>query len=83
MTPTDAPTRNLQFACKSTEYYLGYAGRGQPAQAQFELPSDCQYRADIIDAWDMTITPVEGLLSGPSTIRLPGKPYIAVRLQRV
>jgi len=38
-----------------------------------------QYRADIIDPWAMTITPVEGTYSGKFTMKLPGKPHMAVR----
>jgi hypothetical protein len=52
------------------------------------------YRADIIDSWNMTITPVQGLfhlaardeyaLHDPArpAIRMPGKPWLAVRLVR-
>jgi hypothetical protein len=52
------------------------------------------YRADIIDSWNMTITPVEGLfrMTGRSeyelhdperpAIRLPARPWLAVRLVR-
>lgn len=32
------------------------------------------YMAEIIDTWEMTITPVEGVLSGTSTVELPAKP---------
>ena len=52
------------------------------------------YRADIVDTWNMTVTPVDGVFNmGPRgeydlhdparpVIRLPGRPYLAVRLVR-
>ena len=74
--------------------------RTESGEWPFELPNrgldaDTQFQAEIIDAWEMTITPVEGVFEveprdryccvsqGNRTIRLPGKPYIALRIQRV
>ena len=55
----------------------------QPAQYEFDLAKGPLYRADIIDPWAMTATPVEGTFSGKFTLKLPGKPYLAVRFERV
>jgi len=60
-------------------YYLFYFDVNEPAQYQFDLAPGVQYRADIIDPWAMTITPVEGTFSGKFTMKLPGKPHMAVR----
>ena len=45
------------------------------------LPADRQYTVEVIDTWEMTITPLEGTFSGSCQIPLPGKPYLAVRIR--
>ena len=52
-------------------------------------------RAEVIDTWDMTISPLDGTFTlGPRDrytytcpdrprIALPGKPYMAIRLRRI
>lgn len=62
------------------EYYLTYFRTAQPALARFMLPAG-KYRVDIIDTWEMTITPLDHAVSGECSIELPSKPYMAVRLQ--
>ncbi|GAA3585190.1 DUF5605 domain-containing protein [Gibbsiella greigii] len=47
------------------------------------LAENTQWKADIIDTWAMTITPVPGVLQHGDKLDLPGKPWIALRLQRV
>lgn len=64
-------------------YYLFYFDVNQPAEYAFELAKGPKYHADIIDPWTMTITPVEGTFEGTFTLKLPGKPYMAVRFQAV
>jgi hypothetical protein len=64
-------------------YYLFYFDVNQPAEYQFDLAAGSQYRADIIDPWEMTITPVAATFSGKFVMKLPGKPYMAVRFVRV
>ncbi len=63
-------------------YRLTYFSFMQPKYRTFMLPKGTRWRADVIDTWAMTVTPVEGLLEGAATIDLPGRPYIAVRLVR-
>lgn len=82
---------------KPLEYYLRYFGSDRPTEWSVMLPRHGSaepktYRVDVIDAWNMTVTPVEGVfrmavhdkynLQDPArpTIPLPGKPYVAVRL---
>lgn len=60
-----------------------------------ELKKGMRFKVDIIDTWNMTIKPVEQEFEidsisrynvtdkKKSTIKLPGKPYIALRIQRV
>lgn len=81
--PTTDVTRDMQCAGIPGEVYIAYGGRGQPAEARLNLPENQTYRADIIDAWEMTITPVEGMLTGKCRLPLPGKQFIALRLQHV
>lgn len=81
-------------------YYLKYFGAAAPSEWQVKLHSrkadpKHRFRADIIDTWNMTVTPVPGEfamqqigdydMGDPArpTIALPGKPWIAVRLVRV
>ena len=51
----------------------------QPAEYEFDLAEGPRYRADLIDPWDMTITPLPGTYTGKVTLKLPGKPFLAVR----
>ena len=85
----DAPTDGLYpfhnewnkqtYLYKTGEYYIHYFGITQQAAAIIHLPENTEFRLDVIDAWNMTATPVEGTFSGRVEIPLPGKPYMAVR----
>jgi hypothetical protein len=68
---------------QSERYYLTYFGYHQPSEITFSLPVGQQYQAEIIDTWLMTISPINHPVKDQSTIKLPGKPYIAVRLNRM
>jgi hypothetical protein len=89
-----------QTAGKKGEYYLVYFGREKPTEWAVELPrakleGPLRLKADVIDTWDMTITPVPGEFDMDTTARyrmkaksgatipLPGKPYMAIRLRAV
>ena len=65
---------------KEKEYYLAYFNDSQPGSTIINLPEDSFYLVEIIDTWNMTITPVEKKFSGYSLIELPSKPYIALRI---
>lgn len=71
------------FLIKDKEYYLYYYGNSQQAMARINLPKDVRFKLEVIDAWNMTVTPVEGEFSGRTEIPLPGKPYYAVRARAV
>jgi hypothetical protein len=68
---------------KEGHYHLIYFDAHQPIEHALRLPDGARYRADIIDTWEMSITPVERELAGSTTIRLPGKPYMAVRIRKL
>lgn len=91
---------NYHIAGKEFEYYLKYWGKDTPVEWPVVLPGRgdkalLTYRADIIDTWNMTITPVEGVFKmvrkdqydvhDPTrpVIKLPAKPWIALRMQKV
>ena len=82
------------------EYYLVYFGKESPREWKFFLPryelkDGEQFRVEVLDTWNMTVTPV----AEPFTIRqeseylfvdkdgrsvpLPGKPYQALKITKV
>jgi hypothetical protein len=89
------------------EFYLVYFGAQTPGQWAFRIPRDAphklalvagtRYRVDVIDTWNMTVTPVEepftlapaaGLGNDSLDVQhrsvpLPGRPYMALRIRRV
>ncbi|HEV3200111.1 MAG TPA: DUF5060 domain-containing protein [Bryobacteraceae bacterium] len=86
----DAPAEGLNNlstyylgAGQEGRYYLFYFDVNQPAEYEFDLAKGAQYRADLIDPWEMSITPLPGTFAGKVTMKLPGKPYMAVRFQKV
>ncbi|NOU96837.1 DUF5060 domain-containing protein [Paenibacillus sp. LMG 31456] len=64
------------------EYYLQYFGPHRFAYREFALPEG-KYQAEIIDTWNMTITPLTELMEGRFRIDLPGKLYYALRIRKV
>lgn len=88
------------MAGKYGEYYLIYFGKDTPTEWQFKLPkamlaAGMKFKAEVIDTWDMTITPtVQTFEIKPmdqysfndkqsQKIKLPGKPYMALRITRI
>lgn len=64
-------------------YKLLYFGRHQHAFKDLELRQDDSYRIELIDTWQMTITPLLGTFSGSCRVDLPGKPYMALRIIKI
>ncbi len=65
------------------EYFLNYYNMDQPLSQIVNLPEKSKYLVEIINAWDMTITPVNGEFSGKSLIQLPQKPFTALRITKI
>ena len=65
------------------KYYLYYFDSHQPAEYEFDLAKGVQYKLEVIDPWEMTITPVPGVYEGKFTAKLPGKPHLALRIRKV
>ena len=72
----------MPFSCIGVEheYYLGYLNDAQPRSIVIDLPEDASYSVEIIDTWNMTITPILKKFSGRSLIELPAKPYMAIKI---
>ena len=72
------------FACvgQAHDYYLVYFGVHQPAQLPLDVPEGEHYTAEVVDIWDMTITPRAEPVARGATVKLPGKPYQALILRR-
>lgn len=64
-------------------YYLFYFDVNQPAEYEFDLAPGARYRADIIDPWAMSVTPASGTFEGKFIMKLPGKPFLAVRFEKI
>lgn len=92
--------QDCPFAGKRGEYYLGYLGRQTLGDWPFELykaelSDGMKFKVEVIDTWNMTITPVEGVFEvkkrdgyvfadkNGRSVPLPGKPYIAMCIRRV
>lgn len=90
------------MAGKEGEFYLIYFGKDKPNKWDFVLPKKglakgAKYKADIIDTWNMTITPVAKtfeIIPMPgnnykfidkdnASIQLPSKQYMALRIYKV
>ena len=92
--------RDTRLVGKAGEYYLLYFGEEKPTAWKPSLyrpglAEGMEFQADVIDTWDMTITPVDGVLTlkkkdrysftdrDGREIKLPGRPYQAIRLRWV
>lgn len=82
------------------EYYLIYFGHDKPTSWTFHLYKNglqdgMRFKVDVIDTWNMTITPVPGEFvtkrkdsytyvdASNRTVTLPGREFMALRIQRV
>ena len=71
------------LAGKDDEFIIAYYGITQPIYKDLSLPEGKNYQIDIIDTWDMTVTPLDGTFSGDIRIDMPGKQYIALRILKI
>ena len=95
-----------EYGGRAPNYYLVYLGKQTPKSWQFLLPKPpvgpglpsaegMRLTADVLDTWNMTVTPVAGVFILHKTdnyfygdkagraIELPGRPYMAIRIKRV
>lgn len=66
---------------KATGYHLFYYGINRPAFRWYHIDDANRYRVEIIDTWNMTIEEA-GVFRGRFRVELPGREYMAVRVQR-
>ncbi len=98
LTPIDK-WQERRMGGKPGEYYLVYFGEEAPTRWPFTLYktgliAGMKFKAEILDTWNMTVTPVEGVFElkkkddydfvdqAGRSIELPGRPYVALRLRR-
>jgi hypothetical protein len=62
-------------------YYLYYYGFMRPSFRDFHYDDDQDYRVDVIDTWEMTVED-RGIHKGRFRVELPGKEYMAIRVQK-
>lgn len=79
--PISGLVNALPCAGKAHDFYLIYTGVSQPALLELLLPEGESYRAEVIDTWEMTVTP-GAAYSGRVDIPMPGKAYHALVLRR-
>jgi hypothetical protein len=97
--------QNTDYAGRVPDYYLVYLGKQTPARWEFKLPKAPQgkrqasagmkFTAEVLDTWNMTVTPVPGMFTLSQTtdyliadqdsrsIPLPSRPYMAIRIKRL
>ena len=97
--PVDA-WQDPRVAGKVGHYYLMYFGREAPKEWTFQLYRNglvdgMEFKVEVIDTWNMTVTPVEGVYvtarkdrysftdRAGRPVPLPGKPYQALRITHV
>lgn len=90
----------LNMAGKQGEFYLIYFGKDALRDWTFSLPDNeleegDKFKIDIIDTWNMSVTPVSGVFTAKvknryeivdaknRKVKLPGKPYLALRIQKL
>jgi hypothetical protein len=88
------------IAGKKGEYYLVFLGKEAPREWTVALPrtglnDPMTLKAEVIDTWAMTVTPLDGTFTlrprdrytfgcaDRPRIVLPGKKFLAIRLRRV
>ncbi|MDE3106216.1 MAG: DUF5060 domain-containing protein [Acidobacteriota bacterium] len=62
---------------------LHFFDEHQPIVHTFTLPAGAIYRAELIDPWERTITPIPGQHTGKATLTLPARPYQALRFTQI
>ena len=80
--PIGGMVNALLCAGKAHAYYLIYTGVAQPALLELSLPEGEHYQAEIIDTWEMSVTP-GAIYSGRVDVPMPGKAYQALLMRRI
>jgi hypothetical protein len=78
-----SPWSEFPSAGQQHHYYLTYFGQHQPAQLEIYVPEGQRYRGEVIDTWNMTVTPLEEAIERGTVLPLPGIPRQALILRRI
>jgi len=62
------------------DFFFYYYAIAQPVRKRLRLPEGKSYRAEVVDAWNMTVTPLEGEWSGECELPMPGRSYCGLAL---
>ena len=62
-------------------YRIYYYSFMQPCYGKFYFDDDTEYKVEVIDTWNMTITNA-GIYKGHFKVVLPGTQYMAIRIQK-
>jgi hypothetical protein len=83
--PVDGLHSWSEFASAGSHhhYYLTYFGRHQPAEVEVHAPEGEQYRGEVIDTWNMTVTPLEEVIVCGTMVQLPAIPYQTLIMRRI
>jgi hypothetical protein len=76
---TDRFSRHYPALCRGDEFFLVYFGMRQPAEMELALPEGHEYSLEVIDGWQMRITPLPGVFRAGARVPLPGRTHIAIR----
>lgn len=76
------PEMSLTQFARAKEYYLIYYSFMQPALKEYHIDDETEYQLNVIDTWNMNIED-RGIVKGKFTVRLPGRPYMAIQLKRI
>lgn len=80
----DNPQWDTCVGMMGDSYALIYLGDNTPSFKTLEyLPENISYKAELIDTWNMTITSIPEAIDSKSIIKLPSKPYMALRLTKI
>ncbi len=71
---------NARTPGKIPDQILYYMDFHQPIYYEFPLP-EANYTAELIDPWEMTLTPMPGVHKGLTKLQLPAKPGIGLRFR--
>ena len=63
------------------DYCIHYLGITRPTYRVLFLPEDEDFVVEVIDTWNMTVTPA-GVHRGRTRIDLPGRQYMALRVRK-
>jgi hypothetical protein len=67
---------------KIQDYYLFYFSFLRPLYRDLYFDDTTEFKVDLIDTWNMTISP-QGIFKGHFRIITGGKPYMAIRVQKI